>query len=156
MVDKPAVTPLNVDDRSCLDFPEYVNFTCTCWRTGTLACPLTQPAFCRNCTKARAVRRTMTAQRPPGAAPMWALPEFHRPGWRADAAAPLPTIPKNQDWAKPIGYGVNRVPAVSEGRLLPAPARGPQMPRLKASTGTTVFSLYSQPMLRRTHLASQP
>ncbi|KIZ05898.1 hypothetical protein MNEG_2062 [Monoraphidium neglectum] len=45
------VSPIDVDDRSCIDFPEYVTLGCSCWFIGMAACPATQPTFCRNCTK---------------------------------------------------------------------------------------------------------
>ena len=50
-VNAAAFPALNVDDRSCLDLPAYVEQGCDCWRTGTAACPLTETTFCRNCTK---------------------------------------------------------------------------------------------------------
>jgi hypothetical protein len=46
-----SVSPIDVDDRSCIDFPDYITLGCSCWFIGTAACPATQPAFCRNCTK---------------------------------------------------------------------------------------------------------
>jgi hypothetical protein len=46
----PATQALEVDDRSCIDFPEYTSLGCNCWITGTAACTSTIP-FCKNCTK---------------------------------------------------------------------------------------------------------
>ncbi|GBF97931.1 hypothetical protein Rsub_10604 [Raphidocelis subcapitata] len=42
---------LSIDDRGCLDLPEYVTLGCNCWFIGTDACPASAPLFCRQCTK---------------------------------------------------------------------------------------------------------
>jgi hypothetical protein len=48
-----TATLLDIDDRGCLDLPEYNTSGCGCWFSGTAACS-SPSAFCRNCTKARA------------------------------------------------------------------------------------------------------
>ena len=45
------MAPIEVDDRSCIDMPEYVNLTCNCWFVDVAACPVDAPEFCRQCTK---------------------------------------------------------------------------------------------------------
>ena len=129
---------LNINDRSCLDLPDYVALGCDCWFIGTEACPSPEPLFCRQCTKvggrgpsgcsglegaaAASCVSSEAGVRYSGAACIRCCVNAVLPlQGRAQHAKQLIEVATNQtltnhpqDWKKPVGTGANKAPAVSK------------------------------------------
>lgn len=103
-----GMVPLVVDDRSCQRMPEYTQYNCACWLTGSAACPRTQERWCWNCTKARF--KSMRVQHARMHVRLRALPLRMHVHHATQAAASLlpPRIPTNQPLQShqlPVGLG---------------------------------------------------